>query len=125
MKNPNFFPVGDGFGFFYIKDISYCVLCQQCRVDTGLLALILFSVPVHRTLVRGDSKTALQFIRIPINWRFVLWNMGISVFLQESKTNSGSSLRCGSLGFPKTESTWISNPGRTLNGRTTRGWYGN
>ena len=27
MKNPNFFPIGNRFGFlFYIKDITYCML---------------------------------------------------------------------------------------------------
>ena len=41
-ENPNCFPVGDGFGFFYIKDISYCVLCQQCRFDAGCWHLFYF-----------------------------------------------------------------------------------
>ena len=33
IRNPNFFPVGDGFGFFvYIKDISYCVFVPAVPV---------------------------------------------------------------------------------------------
>ena len=45
IRNPNFFPVGGGFGFLFISGIYHIEsLCQQCRFDAGLLALILGSI---------------------------------------------------------------------------------
>ena len=56
--NPNhIFLMGDGFGFLFISGIYHIEsLCQQCRFDAGLLALVLFPVPVHRTFVQSGSQ---------------------------------------------------------------------
>lgn len=41
MKNPNFFPFGNAFGFFiFIKNNSYCYLCPE---DGRILRAYLFS----------------------------------------------------------------------------------
>ena len=66
IRNPNFFPVGDGFGFFISKIFHIAFLCQQCRFDAGLLALSPF---VHQTPDSWKSDAGI-----------VLWAAGFAVF---------------------------------------------
>ena len=69
-RNPNFFPVGNGFGFFISRIFHIAFLCQQYRFDAGLLAL---------------SPGQPMFVRqTPDSWKsgvgIVLWAAGFAVF---------------------------------------------
>ena len=72
--------------FFNTDEIFALAMAREAPLTVPFL-LGLGTLP-HR--IRQGQQIVLQFIRIPINWRFILWNMGISGSQQRNRTSKGS-----------------------------------
>ena len=119
QRNPNLFQMGRVRIFYFYQKCSILTSTPAPRCLNGARALFFFAdlqnsnvkrlscqifrpaasiltaavpysdIPLpHR--IRQGQQIVLQFIRIPINWRFILWNMGISGSQQRNRTSKGS-----------------------------------
>lgn len=84
-----------GTGAFFFADLQNSnVKRLSCQIFRPAASILTAAVPYsdiplpHR--IRQGQQIVLQFIRIPINWRFILWNMGISGSQQRNRTSKGS-----------------------------------
>ena len=84
-----------GAGAFFFADLQNSnVKRLSCQIFRPAASILTAAVPYsdiplpHR--IRQGQQIVLQFIRIPINWRFILWNMGISGSQQRNRTSKGS-----------------------------------
>ena len=80
--------------FFFADLQNSNVKRLSCQIFRPAASILTAAVPYsdiplpHR--IRQGQQIVLQFIRIPINWRFILWNMGISGSQQRNRTSKGS-----------------------------------